>query len=238
MKLKCIIIDDEKPTIDHLIRYIKKVPFLEVIATFTDPTEAIKALENKAFKVDFAFVDIIMPNAEIDGIDLIQIVGSRISYILTTSYPQYAVQGFNHQVVDFLHKPYSFERFMQAINKVKEKHQPIESNFLFVKKSKKNDLIIKIPISGIYWIESDRNYISIFTIDERITIVSTIKDIEAKLPAHLFSRVHKSYIVSNEKIELISNNQITLKKTNIEKVIPIGESYKDSFLANIKDNYL
>lgn len=233
MKIKCLIIDDEKPTIDHLIKYINKVPFLQLVGFFTDPSEAIAFLENINSKVDVVFLDIQMPNSEIDGIDVIEVIGNKTAYILTTSYPQYALDGFNHQAIDFLHKPYSFDRFMQAVNKLKDQmfFRQKDPTDLFIKT---NNALMKIVMSEICWIESERNYISIYTTEERYTTLCTIKDIETKLPPHLFSRIHKSYIVSIQKIHAIENNQVLIKKGATEKRIPIGNSYKNKLLYSLQ----
>lgn len=235
MNLTCIIVDDEELTIQHLLKYISKISYLSVKKYFTEPEQAIEYLKNN--KVDVVFLDVEMPNSNIDGIDLISIVETEQNYILTTSHPEYALKGFDYSVIDFLHKPYSFDRFLAAIKKLQIKSQcePINED-IFIKTEGK---LHKILLKDICYIKSEKNNISIFTDSDRINAIYTLSDIEDKLPKNMFVRVHKSFIISLEKIEAIDGEELILKKgKNSEKQIPIGEFYKRNLMSIIDNKIL
>ncbi|GAB4039318.1 LytR/AlgR family response regulator transcription factor [Spirosoma gilvum] len=233
MAITCIVVDDEEMSIEHLLGYIAKVPFLSVEGSFTDPTEAITYLENNS--VALVFLDVEMPNFAIDGMDFMKIMGSKQHYILTTSYPQYALPSYDYDVVDFLCKPYPFDRFLKAVNKVRAmtetpSDEPDSDDHAYVRVDGKHQ---RIDFTEILWIESERNYVSIYTPTDRINLHIPISEIEEVLPPKLFVRVHKSYIVAKKRIDLIEKEQLGIKKEHQTKLIPIGEAYRKALMQAI-----
>lgn len=232
--ISCIIIDDEELTIHHLIKYINKIPILKLIQYFTEPSNAIEYLKNN--QVDVIFLDIEMPNSNLDGIDFLKYVGDTQNYVLTTSHPKYALTGFEYSVIDFLHKPYSFERFSNAIKKVQKTLTIQETEKEIYLKSEGK--LQKIIINSISYIKSEKNNISVFTDTDRINAIYTLSDFERKLPVNLFIRVHKSFIISLKHIISINNDIITIKRGDNEKQIPLGEHYKKLFLEVMSDKII
>lgn len=234
MAITCIVLDDEEMAIQHLLKYIAKVPFLEVKSYFSDPSQAVTYLQNNP--VDLVFLDIEMPNFAIDGIDFVHIVGDKQGYIFTTAYPDYALKSYEYNAIDFLHKPYSFERFSKAVQKAKLMLQTDEGavdSFTYVRVEGK---FHRIDFDTICWIESDRNYISIFTEQDRINLRLSIGEIEGQLPKKLFVRVHKSFIVSQKKIDLVDAHQLWVQRQNQSRPISIGEAYRKSLFEAIAQN--
>lgn len=236
MAITCIVVDDEEIAIEHLLGYIAKVPFLSVEGSFTDPTEALAYLEDHS--IDLVLLDIEMPNFAIDGMDFVKIMGPKQHYIFTTAYDKYALPSYDYDVVDFLCKPFPFERFLKAINKVRSltetaSDEPESDDHAYVRADGKHQ---RIDFTEILWIESERNYVSIYYPTDRINLHIPISDIEDRLPAKLFVRVHKSYIVAKKRIELIEKEQLGIKKENQTKLIPIGEAYRKALMHAIFPN--
>lgn len=237
MAITCIVLDDEEMAIEHLLRFIEKIPFLDLVGFFTDPTKAITYLESNP--VDLVFLDITMPNFAIDGMDFVNIAGDKQGYIFTTAYPKYALKSYEYNAIDFLDKPISFERFSKAVHKARllmssGKEEEVDA-FRYVRVDGK---FHRLDFDNICWIVSERNYISIYTEQDRFTLHLSIKDVEAQLPKKLFVRVHKSYIVAKKKIELIEVNQLQLfvQRQSQSKPIPIGVAYRKSLLEVIDRN--
>ncbi len=223
-KIKCIIIEDEPLAVKVLSDYIAQVPFLELKETFKDAILATDYLRHN--NVNLIFLDIHLP--KLKGMAFLKTLTHPPAVIITTAYHQYAVEGFNLNVTDYLLKPFDFERFLVAINKVKtarrEKQNPNESqgikDFIFLNVQKKK---VKILFSEIVYIESQREYIKIITTKrEYISKVST-HEIEALLPANLFKRIHRSFIVSISKIESYTGKIVEVNGVSI----PIGRGYLD-----------
>ncbi|MFY0604806.1 MAG: response regulator transcription factor [Flavobacteriaceae bacterium] len=226
--LKCLIVDDEAPAIRLLASYIKKVPFLELSASTTDPIEAIRIIEQQ--ELDLIFLDIQMPT--ITGIQLSKIIKDKISIIFTTAYPQFAIESYDLNAVDYLLKPFEFERFYSAILKVKPaKNKPREaaSDFIFIKTDGKNNFE-KVSTSEIIYIESLKNYVSIHLNNKQIITYSTLKHFESELPKERFIKIHKSYIVSIQHI--IKTDSLSVYVTNGNN-LPIGDTYKKAFFEVI-----
>ena len=233
MAITCIVVDDEEMAIEHLLGYIAKVPFLSLEGSFTDPTEALTFLENHP--VELVFMDIEMPNFAIDGLEFIKITGNKQNYILTTAYPKYALPSYDYDVVDFLCKPFPFDRFLKAVNKVRAltettSEEPDSDDHGFVRIDGKHQ---RIDFTEILWIESERNYVSIYTLNDRINLHIPISEIEEVLPPKLFVRVHKSYIVAKKRIDLIEKEQLGIKKDSQTRLIPIGEAYRKTLMQAI-----
>ena len=231
--MTCIVIDDEEFAIEYLEKLILKVPFLELKNSFSDPTEAVVYLKDNP--VDLVFVDVEMPHA-LNGIDVIKVVGPGPKYILTTAYPGYALQGYDLEVSDFLHKPFNFERFLKAVQRVQnslrlsEKLTQLDETHIFVKSE---GIYISVNYEDICWIETatERNYISIFTQTERLLCHLSLSDIDTKLPSTLFSRIHKSFIVATNKIKVVNKDKNTVGILRQEQIkeLSVGDSYRKLF---------
>jgi two-component system LytT family response regulator len=223
-KVKCIIIEDEPLAVKILADYVSQVPFLELQATFKDAILATDYLRDHP--VDLMFLDIHLP--KLKGMAFLKTLANPPAVIITTAYHQYAVEGFELNVTDYLLKPIEFERFLVAVNKVKggqkEKQESGKSNeikdHLFVTVQKKK---VKILFSEIVFIESQREYIKIVTTKgEYISKMST-HEIEALLPANLFKRIHRSFIISVNKIQSYTAEEVEVNGI----IIPIGRVYRD-----------
>jgi two-component system, LytTR family, response regulator len=223
-EIKCIIVEDEPLAAKVLSDYISQVPFLELQGTFKDAILATDYLRHNA--ADLIFLDIHLP--KLKGMAFLKTLTHPPAVIVTTAYHQYAVEGFNLNVTDYLLKPFDFERFLIAVNKVKtarsEKQKPIENeeikDYLFLNIQKKK---VRILFSEIVYIESQREYIKIVTTKkEYITKMST-HEIEDLLPAHLFKRIHRSFIVSISKIESYTAEMVEVNGVSV----PIGRGYRD-----------
>jgi two-component system LytT family response regulator len=228
-KIRCIIIEDEPLAVKVLADYIADVPFLDLLATFKDAITATDYLRHTG--VDLIFLDIHLP--KLKGMSFLKTLVNPPAVIITTAYHQYAVEGFNLNVTDYLLKPIEFERFLVAVTKVRivhvSKQEPVDEpesrDFVFINIQKKK---VKILFSEIVFIESQREYIKIRTTgNEYISKMST-HEIEAILPAHLFKRVHRSFIVSIRRIESYTAEMIEINGISI----PIGKGYRDG-MANL-----
>jgi len=229
MSIRCLIIDDKPLAIDILADYTQKVPFLELAGTTTNPIEGLSIIREQ--NIDLVFLDIQMP--ELSGLQFMKIAGKQCKVILTTAYSKYALDGFEHDVIDYLLKPIAFDRFYRAAEKVKEIiYKPItrstppnaetNSEYLFVKTEHR---IQKVNLKDILFIEGLQNYISIQTANERVLSLQTLKKIEESLPLKDFVRVHKSYIVALRHISAIERSRIFIDDT----VIPVGDNYREGF---------
>lgn len=231
----CMILDDEYMAVLLLEEYVKKLPFLKLILSSTNGIEVLNALQNE--KTDILFMDIQMP--QINGLHLAQSLIHKPQIIFTTAYAEHAVEGFAINATDYLLKPFSFERFLQSVNKAIKnieafmKHKVSEANksHFFVKSSGK---LIKIEIQSIDYIEGLKEYVSIYSGADRIVTLQSLKNLEDELPSDQFKRVHKSYIINNKKIKYIEGNLIHLPG----KSIPIGGNYKVELLKSLGFNGL
>jgi two-component system, LytTR family, response regulator len=228
-KIKCIIIEDEPLAVKVLSDYIAQTPFLQLDATFRDALLASDYLRRNS--TDLIFLDIHLP--KLKGMAFLKTLSNPPAVVITTAYHQYAVEGFNLNVTDYLLKPFEFERFLTAVTKVRTVRSPLlpstdhpvqnsdTRDFIFITVQKKK---VKILFSDIVYIESQREYIRITTTrDEYISKMST-HEIETLLPSQLFLRVHRSYIVAIRRIESYTAERIEINGTSI----PIGKGYRDS----------
>jgi DNA-binding LytR/AlgR family response regulator len=236
MKVKCIIVDDEPLAIEVIDSHIKKFDDIEVIARCSNAVKAFEILQNK--QVDLIFLDIQMP--KITGIDFLRTLKNPPKVIITTAYRDYAIEGYELDVIDYLLKPISFERFFKAIqkfyqisNSVKnEMISPIivnnfdEGEFIYVRADKKMQ---KIFLKDILYIESLKDYIKIFTSAKSVITKQPISSFEEKLPENIFLRTHRSFIISIPKIEAFSTQSIEISG----KEIPIGRSYKNIVMKTL-----
>jgi two-component system LytT family response regulator len=230
-EIKCIIIEDEPLAVKVLSDYILQVPFLELQATFKDAVIATDWLRHT--NTDLIFLDIHLP--KLKGMAFLKTLAHPPAVIITTAYHQYAVEGFNLNVTDYLLKPFEFERFLIAVNKVKtaqranlpdgqEKQKPNESqeikDFIFLNAERKK---VKILFSEIVYIESQREYIRIVTTKREYISKMSTHEMEDLLPAHLFKRIHRSFIISISKIESYTAEIVEVSGVSI----PIGRGYRD-----------
>lgn len=223
-KIKCIIVEDEPLAVKVLADYISQVPFLDLKGSFKDAILATEFL--RVNSVDLIFLDIHLP--KLKGMAFLKTLTDPPAVIITTAYHQYAVEGFNLSVTDYLLKPIEFERFLVAVNKVRstqdeQKEKPVEGrdkDFIFLNVQKKK---VKISFSEIIYIESQREYIKIVTPKKEYLSKMSTHEIESMLPSNLFKRIHRSFIVSVDKIESYTAEAVEVSGISI----PIGRGYKD-----------
>jgi DNA-binding LytR/AlgR family response regulator len=221
--IKCIIIEDEPLAVKVLADYISQVPFLELQGSFKDAILATDYLSDHS--VDLIFLDIHLP--KLKGVAFLKTFVHPPAVIITTAYHQYAVEGFDLNVTDYLLKPFEFERFLIAVNKVRMaqrgKQEPLtsgEKDYLFLNVQKKK---VKVLFAEIDYVESQREYIKIVTTKRVYLSKMSTHEIEALLPAHLFKRIHRSFIVAINKIESYTADMVEVNGVSI----PIGRGYRD-----------
>ena len=224
--MNCIIIEDEIPAQKILKNFIDKIPSLHIFGVFKAAIEANSFLNNNT--VDLVLLDINLP--DMSGIDFIKTIKNPPAIIMTTAYPDYAVDSFElDTIVDYLVKPFSFDRFLKAINKVKTRMevpkniQDENAEILFLNVDK---TLHKLVLNSILYIESDRNYLTVVTENQKLTYIGSLKNWTLKLPKNQFFQVHKSYIVNSKFVDKISGNILFVQNNKI----PIGRAYKQDLL--------
>jgi DNA-binding LytR/AlgR family response regulator len=229
-RYNCIIIEDEPLAQNILKKYIRDHQALELVAVCNDALEAQGVLIQE--KIDLLFLDINLP--KLSGINFIKTLIHSPLIIFTTAYPEFAVDGFELNAIDYLLKPFSFERFLKAVNKVIEKLNSNNQNnsgnkpsFIFLKADKKNH---KIDLETIHYIEAIGDYMKVVTDSGQLIVNETMKNLQEELPASLFIRVHKSFIISRNKIKFIEGNYIQIE----DKSIPIGATYRNEIITSIE----
>ena len=236
MNIRCLIIDDEPLAQRVIERYAADLHFLEIVKKCNNAVEAIDVLHNQ--DVDLLFLDINMP--KLSGIDFLKTLKNPPLVIITTAYAEYAIQGYELDVVDYLMKPFAFERFYKAIQKaedlikgreltrfeIKEPEKQDET-FIFFKSSKKT---YKVNLDDILYIEALGDYVKIYTTEKMIISYQSLKNIETLLPPTSFPRIHKSFIISLSRIDLIEGNHVKIR----ERQIPVGANFKTEFERLIK----
>lgn len=234
MAFKCIIVDDEPPATRIVENYIGKVNFLENIGVFNDSLKALEFLNKES--VDVIFLDIQMP--QLTGLQISKIISKDIKVIFTTAYPDFALEGFELNAVDYLLKPIAFERFYQAVAKLNSepKVEVVGNNnatpdFLFIKTDGKNKFQ-KAFLNAILYVESLQNYVCIHTVKQQIITHSSLKNVIESLPSTDFIQIHKSYVVSLQHIESTDNFSVFVNG----KELPIGTTFKDAFFDKIDQN--
>lgn len=239
--INCIIVDDEQHAIDILVHYVKQTPHLNLVATTTNPIEALQIVATQ--KVDLIFLDIQMP--ELSGMDLIKAINGKAKVILTTAYSEFALESYELDVVDYLLKPIRLPRFLQAVQKViKETEEQAEENhvtldpeddYIFVKTESKGKLL-KINLGDIDYIEGMKNYVAILCAGKKTLVYTSMKDLEERLSKKQFIRVHKSFIIPIAKITGIEGNLLRLK--NVTAEILIGDNYKADLMEIIRNKMI
>jgi DNA-binding LytR/AlgR family response regulator len=237
----CIIIDDEEIGRDLLENFIGRIPHLELLGKFTNPLEALSSLRVES--VDLIFLDIQMP--AMTGIDFLKTLSSAPAIIFTTAYDEYALAGYELSVIDYLLKPFSFTRFLQAVNKATElielrykaKNETIPPNpgsnkapleFLLINADHK---IHRLYLKDILYIQSMKEYVVYYTEQGKIMAWGSLKSLEEKLPSADFMRIHKSYIVAKNRVNSLNGNQLELG----DITLPIGGLYRDEVMAKLFD---
>lgn len=233
--IKCIIVDDEQHAIDILVHYVQQTPQLELVGTFTNPVGALEVLNTK--KIDLVFLDIQMP--ELSGLDFIRTIRGKSKVILTTAFSEFALEGYELYVVDYLLKPIRLPRFLTALQKAVEqigagretRQETTEEDYIFVKTEAKGKLL-KVSLAEIDFIEGMKNYVAIHRDGKRTLVNTSMKKLEEHLPKKQFIRVHKSFIIPVARITGIEGNVLRLK--NVANPILIGENYKEELMEMIK----
>jgi len=240
LKLNCVIIEDEPLARNLMIEYVKKVPALNLIEAFSNPLAAMETL--RSAQVDVLFLDVQMP--EITGISLLKILKKKPQVVLTTAYSQYALEGYELDVTDYLLKPITFERFLKAVDKIMQRMDaaPIvqtkqadtgstSTSFIFVKDGTR---LVKVKLDEILYIEGLKDYVTIHTQTQKIVTLQRLKMLEEQLPADKFIRIHNSYIVALDAIDVIHKNEVTINGINL----PVGDTYRKTFKEFIERNQM
>lgn len=242
MKINCIAIDDEPLALEKIREYIKRIGYLNLVKSFDNAIDALSFL--KTNKVDLIFLDIQME--ELTGIQLMEALQTKPKVILTTAYDEYALKGYELDVCDYLLKPISFQRFLQACEKVYDVLFPLQNTinnipsqdlsesatgYFFVKNG---SITQKINFEDILFVEGMRDYLRIWTQKEKIMTLLSFRKLEDALPKLGFIRIHKSYLISINKIDCIERNRVIIA----EQRLPIGESYKRVFFNTIDERKL
>jgi DNA-binding LytR/AlgR family response regulator len=223
--IKCLIVDDEPLAQEVIENYITRIPNLEVVKKCSDAIQAFEVMKKE--KIDLIFLDIQMP--VIDGLSFLKSIKNIPSVIITTAFPQHAVESYDFDVTDYLLKPISFERFLKAVNKALDKKNTVanaaeqKSDFIFLKVDGK---LVKVNFSEIMYVEGMKDYLKVFLKDKFYVVHQTMKRFEESLPHGQFIRVHKSYIVSLPAVKTIIGNYIEVN----DQHIPIGANYKDELI--------
>ncbi|RIH62795.1 DNA-binding response regulator [Mariniphaga sediminis] len=238
MKKKCLIVDDEPLACKLLSNYLGKRGGFDVVAECSDPIKALDVLRSQ--KVDIMFLDIQMP--QMTGIEFLKSLKHPPQVIITTAYTEYALEGFELDVVDYLLKPITFERFIRAVNKylkISQQHESVSGRqtacctvggaFIFVKENKK---VLKLPLRDILYIEGLSEYVKIYTSRKNIVTKASMTSMEEKLFDNDFMRIHKSYIVSLNKMEAFTTNSIEIAG----RKLPVGRSYKNRLSEVLQGN--
>ncbi len=234
MKYTCLIVDDEQLARKLLEEFVSKIPNLVIKGMCKNPLEAMEILRKES--IDIMFLDIQMP--ELTGVEFIKTLQNKPAIIFTTAYSEYALEGYQLDVIDYLVKPFPLSRLIKAVNKaidfidlkkaasLGEKVNTKDSNHILLHADHK---IYKVKLDEILYIEGLKEYVSYFTKEKRIIVLQSLKAIEDSLPADRFIRVHRSYIVPIDRIKTLDGNQVQIG----DKLIPIGRSYKDEVLRRV-----
>lgn len=226
--MNCLLVDDDLMSRSTLAHFIGRVDYLNVKGECSSAVEALKILEKE--KIDLMFLDIEMP--EMNGIEMVKNMQIKPLVILTTSHKEYALDAFEHNVIDYLVKPIEFPRFLKAVTKAKELFDArtpagtSETDCFFVKR---NSVLNKVYVKDILWVEALGDYVTINTADNKFILHLTLKAIERKLPVEKFARVHRSYIVNVENISSVEDDTITIRNNHI----PVGAMYKENFMKRL-----
>jgi two-component system, LytTR family, response regulator len=235
MSIRCHIIEDEPMASNLLQLYVSKLPVLRLVAVSDNPLDALESL--KTNPADLLFLDIRMP--EMTGLSLLEVLSNRPLAIFTTAYSEFALESYELDVVDYLKKPITFERFVKAVGKAEQRLQVVDpggkrsggAGYIFVKEGTR---FVKVNIDEILFIEGLKNYVAIHTATQKVVCLQRLKALEDQLPADNFIRVHNSYIIAKSAISSVKDNEIRIGAANI----PIGETYLKPFMDFIIGRHL
>jgi len=227
--IKVIILDDEPLARDVIVYYCNKIPNIEIVAICSSPVDAANVLKEK--KVDLVFLDINMP--ELNGFQFLKTLSKAPDVIFTTAYSEFAAESYDYNAIDYLVKPISFERFLKAIQKIKNTSSDVTENNGFEEKTmfvKSEGKLVKIDLSELLYVEGLKDYVKFCLPGKKVVVHGSLKKSEDYLNSvsAKFIRVHKSYIVNSEKIKEIDSSQITLSHENQNHCIPFGSTYAES----------
>jgi len=235
MAIRCLVVDDEPLARNLLAEYISKLDFLELVSSCSTAIQAMDVLKKET--IDLLFLDIQMP--EITGISFLRILDQKPNVILTTAYSQYALEGYELDVLDYLLKPITFERFLKSISKAQNRINPVQTSinssvskneietkvhpeFVFIKDGTK---MVRVNLSDILYIQGLKDYVIVFTKHQKITSLQRMKVLEDQLPKSQFMRIHHSYIISLAEIEVVYKTEVQIRQNRI----PISETYRKEF---------
>jgi two-component system LytT family response regulator len=235
MNINCIIVDDEPLAREGLGNYVREVDFLQLAGTCENPLELMKLLDRQP--AELVFLDIQMP--KMNGIEFLKIMQKPPMVVITTAYPTYALESFQLDVLDYLLKPITFERFFKAASKARDYHRLLtktsstdidrtekQDDYFFIKCGSKYE---KVPLDEILYVEGMQNYVNIFTLKGKYITMLSLKNLEENLAGKAFIRVHKSYIVAINKIDGIEGNEIFIQTSKI----PISRNYREQVISRV-----
>ena len=233
-KLSCIIVDDEPVARQILHEFVEQVPYLDLQGKFESAMKAEAFLKNNA--ADIIFLDIEMP--KVSGLQLLQKMNIESLVILTTAFPRYALEGYELEVIDYLLKPFAFNRFLKAVQKARDYYQmknvataTSQPSYIFIKSEKR---IEKIELNDVLYAESLGNYVSIYTENKKMVAYLTMKSLESQLPLNEFIKIHQSYLVNSSKIDAIEGNEIKIGNRSL----PISRNYRDMVMKIVHQRLL
>lgn len=238
MKLNCVIIEDEPLARNLLSDYVNKVPSLKLVQAFGNPLEALELLRTQP--IDILFLDVQMP--QLTGISLLKVLQNKPMVILTTAYSEYALEGYELDVADYLLKPVTFERFLKSVDKVTqrlsgESKQTVVAetqatpDYVFVKDGTKS---VKVMLDEILYVEGLKDYVTIHTRQQKITTLQRMKTLEEQLPAEKFIRIHNSFIIAVRAIDVVQKNEVQIGPA----LLPIGDTYRKAFREFIEKKHI
>lgn len=227
MRLNCVIVDDDPMSVKMLEAMVSQTDKLDLARSFNDPVEAMKYLREHL--IDILFLDVEMPG--MTGLEMLGTLEERPSVVLVSSKAEYALDGYEFDVEDFLLKPPTYARFLKAVDRIKERSSSEESilfkgDFVFVKS---DSALVKVDIRNVKWVEALADYVALVTTEKKFVCHSTMKAIEGKLPPDQFVRVHRSYIVRIDQIDQIEDKTVSVGR----KVIPVGGTYRDGLMKRL-----
>jgi DNA-binding LytR/AlgR family response regulator len=233
-KLSCIIVDDEPVARKILHEFVEQVPFLDLHGKFENALKAELFL--KSNKVDLIFLDIEMP--KVSGLQFLQRLNIESLVILTTAFPQYALEGYELDIIDYLLKPFALSRFLKAVQKAKDYYElksrtvaVPQPDYIFIKSDKR---IEKIRLCDIIYVESVGNYVAVYTDEQKILAYLTLKSLEAQLPPGDFMKIHQSYMVNAARINAIDGNEIKIGN----KSLPMSRNYRENVMKIVQQRLL
>lgn len=233
--MRCLAVDDEPLALSIIENFCNKIPSMELIATAADGIAAVEILKHE--QIDLLFIDINMPH--MSGIEVVRILENPPMVIFTTAYQNYALTGFELSAIDYLVKPFSFDRFFKAVMKAQKQLDLINSNIINAAAVdyimvKVDYSVVKVMFSSIKYIEGLKDYVKIYTTEKNLVTKSTMKNIEERLPSKQFMRIHKSFVINLDQVNSFENNHVVIDKDHI----PLGLQYKEVFLCYIDKNKL